>query len=300
MRIPLSWLRDFAPLSAAPADLAAALAGLGLAVEGMESFGEGLGDVIVARVLATRPHPNADKVQVVDVDAGDGEALQIVCGAFNFAAGDIVPLAPVGARLPGGMQIGRRNVRGQWSNGMLCSGTELQLSADGEGIMILAEDLTPGAALVDALGIVSDVVFDIDVTPNRPDALSVAGVARDLAAHFRVPFAIPEPPAPAAGEPEELVTVVVESPDLCPEFTATVLTGVTMGPSPQWMAQRLTLAGMRPINNIVDVSNYVMLELGQPNHPYDLDRLPGRGLLVRRAREGETIVTLDDVERPVG
>jgi phenylalanyl-tRNA synthetase beta chain len=300
MRVPLSWLRDFAPLTAPPADLAAALSGLGLAVEGMESFGEGLGDVIVARVLATRPHPNADKVQVVDVDAGDGEALQIVCGAFNFAAGDIVPLAPVGARLPGGMQIGRRNVRGQWSNGMLCSGTELRLSADGEGIMILAEDLTPGAALVDALGIVSDVVFDIDVTPNRPDALSVAGVARDLAAHFRVPFAIPEPPAPAAGEPEELVTVVVESPDLCPEFTGTVLTGVTMGPSPQWMAQRLTLAGMRPINNIVDVSNYVMLELGQPNHPYDLDRLPGRGLLVRRAREGETIVTLDDVERPVG
>ncbi len=300
MRVPLSWLRDFAPLTAPPADLAAALSGLGLVVEGMETFGEGLGDVIVARVMATRPHPNADKVQVVDVDAGDGEALQIVCGAFNFAAGDIVPLAPVGARLPGGMKIGRRNVRGEWSNGMLCSGTELALSADGEGIMILAEDLTPGEAFVDALGIVSDVVFDIDVTPNRPDALSVAGVARDLAAHFGVPFAIPEPPAPAAGEHDELVTVVVESPDLCPRFTATVLTGVTIGPSPQWMAQRLTLAGMRPINNVVDVSNYVMLELGQPNHPYDLDRLPGRGLLVRRARDGETLATLDDVERTLG
>ncbi|HVL06377.1 MAG TPA: phenylalanine--tRNA ligase subunit beta [Acidimicrobiales bacterium] len=300
MRVPLSWLRDFAPLTAPPADLAAALSGLGLVVEGMESFGAGLGDVVVARVLETRPHPNADKVQVVEVDAGDGDALQIVCGAFNFAAGDIVPLAPVGARLPGGMQIGRRNVRGQWSNGMLCSGTELQLSSDAEGIMILAGDLTPGVPLVEALGIVSDVVFDLDVTPNRPDALSVAGVARDLAARFRVPFAIPDPPAPAAGEPDELVTVVVESPDLCPEFTATVLTGVTMGPSPQWMAQRLTLAGMRPINNVVDVSNYVMLELGQPNHPYDLDRLPGRGLLIRRAREGETLVTLDDVERAVG
>ena len=300
MRVPLSWLRDFAPLSAPPADLAAALSGLGLVVEGMEAFGEGLGDVIVARVLETRPHPNADKVQVVDVDAGDGEALQIVCGAFNFAAGDLVPLAPVGARLPGGMQIGRRNVRGQWSNGMLCSGSELHLSADGDGIMILAEDLLPGTPLTDALGIVSDVVFDLDVTPNRPDALSVAGIARDLAAHFRVPFAIPEPPAIAGGEDGELVTVVIESPDLCPQFTATVLTGVTVGPSPQWMAQRLTLAGMRPINNVVDVSNYVMLELGQPNHPYDLDRLPGRGLLVRRAREGETLVTLDDVERAVG
>ena len=268
MRVPLSWLRDFAPFTAPPADLAAALSGLGLVVEGMESFGEGLGDVIVARVLETRPHPNADKVQVVDVDTGDGQALQIVCGAFNFAAGDIVPLAPVGARLPGGMQIGRRNVRGQWSNGMLCSGTELHLSSDAEGIMILADDMTPGVPLVEALGIVSDVVFDLDVTPNRPDALSVAGVARDLAAHFRVPFAIPDPPAPAAGEPDELVTVVVESPDLCPEFTATVLTGVAVGPSPQWMAQRLTLAGMRPINNVVDVSNYVMLELGPVSYTH--------------------------------
>jgi phenylalanyl-tRNA synthetase beta chain len=295
MRVPLSWLTDFAPLAGSPAELAGALSGLGLVVEGMETVGEGLGDVIVARVLATRPHPNADKVQVVDVDAGDGEALQIVCGAFNFAAGDVVPLAPVGARLPGGMQIGRRNVRGQWSNGMLCAGAELGLNSDGDGIMILDGGLAPGMPLTDALGIVADVVFDLDVTPNRPDALCVAGVARDLAAHFRVPFAIPEPPA-VRGE-DGLVTVVVESLDLCPEFTATVLTGVTIGPSPDWMARRLTLAGMRPINNIVDVSNYVMLELGQPNHPYDLDRLPGGGLLVRRAREGETLVTLDEVER---
>ncbi|MGI8985034.1 MAG: phenylalanine--tRNA ligase subunit beta [Acidimicrobiales bacterium] len=300
MRIPLSWLRDFAPFSAPPADLAAALSGLGLVVEGVESFGVGLGDVVVARVLATRPHPNADKVQVVDVDAGDGEALQIVCGAFNFAAGDVVPLAPVGARLPGGMQIGRRNVRGQWSNGMLCSGPELQLNADGEGIMILAGELAAGTPLVEALGIVSDVVFDIDITPNRPDALCVAGVARDLAARLGLAFSIPEPPAPAPGEHDELVTVVVESPDLCPQFTGTVLSGVTVGPSPHWMAQRLTLAGMRPINNVVDVSNYVMLELGQPNHPYDLDRLPGRGLLVRRAHAAETLVTLDGVTRALG
>ena len=300
MRVPLSWLRDFAPISGSPAELAAALSGLGLVVEGIETFGEGLGDVIVARVLATRPHPNADKVQVVDVDAGDGADLQIVCGAFNFAAGDLVPLAPVGARLPGGMQIGRRNVRGQWSNGMLCSGAELALSTDGDGIMILDAELVPGAPLTEALGIAADVVFDLDVTPNRPDALSVAGVARDLAAHLRVPFSIPDLPAPSAGEYGATVSVVVESPDLCPQFTGTVLSGVTIGPSPQWMAQRLTLAGMRPINNVVDVSNYVMLELGQPNHPYDLDRLPGGGLLVRRARDGETLVTLDDVERTLG
>ncbi|MDQ4068997.1 MAG: phenylalanine--tRNA ligase subunit beta [Actinomycetota bacterium] len=295
MRVPLSWLKDFAPFSAEAAELAAALSGLGLVVENVETVGQGLGDVVVARVLATRPHPNADKVQVVDVDAGDGGELQVVCGAFNFGAGDVVPLAPVGARLPGGMQIGRRNVRGEWSNGMLCSGAELGLNDDAEGIMLLDSGLAPGTPLTDALGIVADVVFDLDVTPNRPDALSVAGVARDLAARFRLPFSIPDP-APLGGD-EGPVSVVVESLDLCPQFTATVLDGVEVGPSPAWVARRLTLAGMRPINNVVDVSNYVMLELGQPNHPYDLDRLPGRGLLVRRAREGETLVTLDDVER---
>lgn len=300
MRAPLSWLRDFAPFVGSAADLGAALSGLGLVVEGVEEVGQGLSDIRVARVLATRPHPNADKVQVVDVDAGDGEALQIVCGAFNFGAGDLVPLAPVGARLPGGMQIGRRNVRGQWSNGMLCSGTELSLSADGEGIMLLAADLVPGTLLTEALGIEPDVVFDLDVTPNRPDALSMAGVARDLAAALGVPFAVPEPPPVGGGASDVRVTVAVESPDLCPAFTATVLGEVEVGASPQWLARRLTLAGMRPINNVVDVSNYVMLELGQPNHPYDLDRLPGGGLLVRRARAGETLVTLDETERTLG
>ncbi|HEX3621010.1 MAG TPA: phenylalanine--tRNA ligase subunit beta [Acidimicrobiales bacterium] len=300
MRVPLSWLCDFAAFPSDASHLADALSGLGLVVEGVEAVGQGLGDMVVARVLAIRPHPNADKVQVVDVDAGDGKPLQIVCGAFNFAAGDVVPLAPVGARLPGGMQIGRRNVRGEWSNGMLCSGTELALTADGQGIMILAADLVPGTPLVTALGIEPDVVFDLDVTPNRPDALSVAGVARDLAAFLGLPFAIPGPPSVAVGVGDTGVNVVVESPDLCPEFTATVLDGVAIGPSPNWLARRLTLAGMRPINNVVDVSNYVMLELGQPNHPYDLDRLPGRGLLVRRARQDETLVTLDDVERKLG
>jgi len=306
MRVPLSWLSDFAPFTGHPSELAGALSGLGLVVEGVEVVGEGLDDIVVARVLGTRPHPNADKVQVVDVDAGDGEALQIVCGAFNFGAGDLVPLAPIGARLPGGMQIGRRNVRGQWSNGMLCSGAELHLGAavDGanvDGILILAGDLSPGARLTDALGIVSDVVFDVDVTPNRPDALSVAGVARDLAAVLRLPFAIPDPPAVGGhGGPPSEVSVAVAAPELCPLFTATVVRGVTVGQSPPWLARRLTLAGMRPISNVVDVSNYVMLELGQPTHPYDLDRLPGRGFSVRRARLDETLVTLDDVERRLG
>ena len=311
MRVPLSWLRDFAPFDPATDDvavdgLAAALSGLGLVVEGVERVGDGLEDVVVARVLETRAHPDADKVQLVDVARGGGQRLQVVCGAFNFGAGDLVALAPVGAKLPNGMEIGRRKVRGQWSEGMLCSASELKLGTDHDGIMVVAETdgIAPGMPLTAALGIGPDVVFDLDVTPNRPDALSVVGVARDLAAHYRLPFTIPEPPfLPIEGETpheDDPASVAVTSPDLCPRFTAAVIEGVTVGPSPAWLANRLTRAGMRPINNVVDVSNYVMLELGQPNHPYDLDRLPGRGLSVRRGRPDETLVTLDDVTRPVG
>jgi len=296
VRVPLSWLRDFTPVEGDPAELAAVLSALGLVVDGMDRVGEGLDDIVVARVLATRTHAGADQVQLVDVDAGDGSALQVVCGAFNFSAGDLVPLAPVGARLPGGMEIGRRKVRGEWSNGMLCSAAELGLSADAAGILVLAAGAAePSTPLTEALGMRPDVVFDLDVTPNRPDALCMAGVARDLAARQGVPFALPDP-QPTGGA-AVTASVVVEAADLCPRFTATVLEGVVVGPSPGWLANRLTLAGMRPINNVVDISNYVMLELGQPNHPYDLDLLPGRGLLVRRARPGETLVTLDGSER---
>ena len=300
MRVPLSWLRDFAPVERSAEELAGALSELGLVVEGMERLGEGLGDVVVAEVLATRPHPAADRVQLVDVTAGDGDVLQVVCGAFNFGAGDLVPLAPAGARLPGGVEIRERKVRGEWSEGMLCSGAELGLSEDANGILVLPEGLAAGMLLTDALGITPDVVFDLDVTPNRPDALSVLGVARDLAAKLKVPLAVPDIADPVTGgEGVQRVDAAVDvlSPELSPRFTGTLLTGITVGPSPGWMASRLTLAGMRPINNVVDVSNYVMLELGQPNHPYDLERLAGAGLLVRAAEDGESLITLDGVER---
>lgn len=304
MRAPLSWLRDFAPIEGEAAEVADALSSLGLVVEGVDHVGEGLGDVVVARVLATREHPDADKVQLVDVDAGGGTTLQIVCGAFNFGAGDLVPLAPVGAKLPGDFEIGRRKLRGQWSEGMLCSATELALSDDNDGIMILAPgSAEPGAPLVEALGLQADVVFDLDVTPNRPDALCMAGIARDLAARLGVPFRRPPVhmsiPALGGGRRGPSSGVVVDSPDLCPRFTSTVLE-VSVGPSPAWMANRLTAAGMRPINNVVDLSNYVMLELGQPNHPYDLDVLGGGGLSVRRAAEGESITTLDGAVHRLG
>lgn len=298
MKVLLSWLRDFAPIEGDPVALGEQLSDLGMAVEQMDVLGEGLGGVVVARVLATRPHPDADKIQLVDVDAGDGEALQIVCGAFNMAPGDLVPLATVGTVMPGGVEIGRRKMRGQWSNGMLCSARELGLGSDHAGIHVLPPGLPVGAPFVEAMGISADVLYDLEINPNRPDAMSVAGVARDLAARLGVPFTLPEPvvdevPASRLGD----VTVEVEAPDLCGRFTARVLRGVTVGPSDPAIARHLTLLGMRPINSLVDVSNYVMLELGQPNHPYDLARVRGGGLRVRRARPGETVVTLDEVER---
>ncbi|HZQ84460.1 MAG TPA: phenylalanine--tRNA ligase subunit beta [Acidimicrobiales bacterium] len=301
MLVPYSWLRDFAPIEADPDAVAAALNDLGMVVEGMERIGEGLGDVVVARVLATRAHPGADKVQLVDVDAGNGTQLQIVCGAFNFAAGDLVPLAPVGATLPGEFSIGRRKVRGEWSEGMLCSSRELGLGDDHAGILILRTDAATGTPLVDALGIEADVVYDLDITANRPDAMSVAGVARDLAAKLHLPFTLPEPSVARSGaDGSTLTSVAIESPTLCPRFTATVIDGVVITDSPAWVQRRLTMAGMRPINSIVDASNYVMLELGQPTHPYDWEKLPGHGFVVRAARQGEVLETLDGVERRLG
>ena len=304
MRAPLSWLRDFAPFPDDIEELRAALDDLGLVVEAIEHVGEGLGDVVVARVLERESIKGADRIWRVLVDAGGAEPLQIVCGATNVEVGDRVPLAPVGAILPGGLEIGRRKMRGEESNGMLCSGRELGLSDDGAGLLILGDEAPgdPGTPLTEALGLEPDTVFDITVEGNRPDAWSMVGIARDLAARLQLPFAPPEPPdPPASGTPVETVaTARVDSLDLCPRLTVTVLREVRVGPSPQWIARRLLMAGMRPINNVVDASNYVMLEMGQPTHPYDLSLLPGRGLSVRRARPGEKVLTLDGEERTVG
>jgi phenylalanyl-tRNA synthetase beta chain len=301
MRAPLTWLRDYAPLEAEVDRLATTLSELGLVVEGIEHVGGGLGDVIVSRILDIKAHPNADRVRLVDVDAGRGDPLQIVCGAWNFAAGDLVPLAPVGATLPGEVSISRAKMRGEWSNGMLCSPEELGLpvpAGTDDGLMILPAGLAPpGTPLVDALGLVPDVVFDLDISPNRSDALNMAGVARDLAAALGEPWALPVFERVPVDESLGRAPVIVEAGDLCPRFTATILEGVPEGPSPAWIARRLALAGMRPINAVVDVSNYVMLDVGQPNHPYDLERLGGQGILVRRGKAGEVLETLDGVER---
>jgi phenylalanyl-tRNA synthetase beta chain len=303
VRAPLSWLRDFAPFPDDVVALRAALDDLGLVVEAIEHIGEGLGDVVIAKVLKIDEIKGADKIRLITVDAG-AEPLEVICGAWNFDVGDRVPLAPVGAILPGGFEIERRKMRGVWSNGMLCSGKELRLSDDSAGLLVLGDEVPgdPGTPLTQALGLEPDVVFDITVEGNRPDAWSMAGIARDLAARLGLPFIEPEPPPPpASGRPvESAATAVVESLELCPRLTVTVLDNVKVGPSPQWIARRLLMAGMRPINNVVDASNYVMLELGQPTHPYDIALLPGRGLRVRRAEPGEKLVTLDGEERTVG
>ena len=298
MKVLLSWLRDFAPIEGDPVALGEQLSDLGMAVEQLDVIGEGLDGIVVAKVLATRPHPNADKIQLVDVDTGDGEALQIACGAFNMAPGDLVPLATVGTTMPNGVEIGRRKLRGEWSNGMLCSARELRLGGDHAGIHVLPGNLPVGAPFAEAMGLERDVLYDLEINPNRPDAMSVAGVARDLAARLRVPFAIPEPAVEEVpAERIDAVRVEVEAPDLCGRFTARLLRGATIGDSDPLIARRLTLLGMRPINSLVDVSNYVMLELGQPNHPYDLAKVRGNGFRVRRARDGDSLVTLDGVER---
>ena len=301
MLVPLSWLRDFAAFELPAKELGLVFDDLGMVVEGIQHIGEGLDGVVVAKILAIEPIQGLDRVRMTTVDAGDGEPLEVACGAWNIEPGDVVPLATIGTTLPNGMTIGRRKLKKVYSNGMLCSAIELGLGEDAEGILQLDKATALGTPITEALGIERDVVYDLAIEGNRPDANSIAGVARDAAARLELTFTLPDPKVERSGAATgERATVVVESTDLCPRFTATLVTGVEVGPSPAWVQSRLTLAGMRPINNVVDASNYVMLELGQPTHPYDLALLGGGGLRVRKAAPGETVVTLDDVERKLG
>lgn len=296
MKVLLSWLNEFAPLGDDADALGDIMSNLGMAVEEQVTLGAGLEGVVVARILQINPIEGADKIRAVLVDAGDGEATPVVCGAPNISVGDVIPFATVGAVLPGDFEIKARKMKGSPSRGMLCSAKELGFGADHSGIWLLDGDLALGIPLTEAVG--TDVLYDLEINPNRPDAMSVAGVARDVAARLGVPFERPSPEVVTFGDAAgDAVTVEILDGDLCGRFHASVLRGVTVGQSPQWMATRLTQLGMRPINALVDISNYVMLELGQPNHPYDLAKVPGRGLRIRRARNEENLVTLDDVER---
>ena len=295
MRIPYSWLQEFVPLTAPAEEIALALAQIGIEVEALDEPGKEITGVVVAKILAIHPHPDADRLQLADVEYA-GTETRVVCGAPNIAPGMVVPFAPSGATLPGGFTLERRKIRGVVSDGMLCSAKELGLGDDHSGIMSLRADLATGSDVRDALGL-NDAVFDLKTTPDRPDLMCVVGVARELASYLKLPFTEPESAAPAAGGATAArVTVTIDDPERCPRYVARVAR-VRMGPSPDWMQQRLTLAGLRPISNVVDVTNYVLLERNQPLHAFDLAKLGGGGILVRRARDGETMVTLDDVER---
>ena len=303
MKVLLSWLKEFAPdIDGDPAALGDVLSALGLTVEEMIVIGSVPDGVVLGRVLELRPHPDADRIQLVEVDDGSGTTLQVCCGAFNMAVGDLVPLARVGTVMPSGLEIARRKLRGQASEGMCCSEIELELGDDAEGIMILNDRVGasagPGMPLSEALGLEPDVLWDLDVGANRPDAMSVMGVARDLAAGLGVGFEPPDWSTPEAGPGiAEVAAVEIVDPTLCGRFVGRVLRNTGAGPSPAWMANRLTALGMRPISSIVDISNYVMLELGQPSHTFDLGRVRGARIRVRRARDGETITTLDGAHR---
>jgi phenylalanyl-tRNA synthetase beta chain len=294
MRVPLSWLREYVDVDLTPHELAERLTLLGMEVRSIEAWGADWQSVVVGELLAVEPHPRADRLSLTRVNIG-GEALEIVCGATNIAVGQRVPVALPGAVLPGGRRIERTEKMGATSNGMLCSGDELRLTSDADGILILTGDVRVGTPLVELYG---DTVLDVDVKPNRGDALCMIGLAREVSAVTGAPVRFPETDPPETGEPiEGYLRVDVEEPALCTRFVGRRVGGVQVGPSPDRIQMRLLAAGQRPVSNVVDVSNYVMLELGKPIHTFDASAVRGGRIVVRLARSGERFETLDHVTR---
>ncbi|MEK7352987.1 MAG: phenylalanine--tRNA ligase subunit beta [Chloroflexota bacterium] len=299
MKIPLSWLKEYVDISLPVAELAEKLTMAGLEVEGMQVIGGSWENVVIGQILAVNPHPNADRLTLPTIDLGTEQAT-VVCGAPNLRVGVKVAFARVGAQLidahTGKVDtIKEARIRGIASSGMLCSEKELGISDSHTGILILPDDAPLGAPLADYLG---DVILDIAVTPNRPDCLSVIGIAREVVALTGQSLHIPEVSYQEAGPSiEGQVTLEIKAPDLCPRYSASLVTGVKVAESPAWMQKRLQASGMRPINNIVDITNYVMLEYGQPLHSFDYQKIRGKKIVVRRAANGEILATLDGVER---
>ena len=299
MRVPLSWLKEYVDIDIPVVELAHKLTLAGLEVSDMQIMGGSWDRVFVAKILAVNPHPNADRLRLATVDLGDRQ-MTVVCGAPNLVVGDKVAFAMVGAKLIDGHtgkleELKPAKIRGIVSEGMICSEKELGISDSHEGILVLDPKYEIGRPLADCL---SDVVFEIEVTPNRADCLSVTGIAREIAALTGKNFKMPDLSYSEADEPVETkASVEILAPDSCHRYCATVIEGVKIGPSPKWMQDRLAVCGMRPISNIVDVTNYVMLELGQPLHSFDYKQIRGNKIIVRHAVEGETMYTLDETER---
>ncbi|HJP66870.1 MAG TPA: phenylalanine--tRNA ligase subunit beta, partial [Actinomycetota bacterium] len=297
MKLLVSWLQELCPVDRSAEELADLLSARGAGVESISRPWAGLEGVIVARVIEVTDHPDSDTLCLARVDTGAGEA-RVVVGVRNMQAGDVVPYAPPGASVPGLPEpLGVRTIRGERSDGMLCSPRELAVSNEHSGILVLPPDSPVGADVRTQFGL-DDTVLEVEVTPNRPDFLSVIGLAREVAAATGTPLTVTEPGVEEGEErAEDAASVRIDDLDRCPRYLAQVIRGVTLGPSPLQVQARLTATGMRPLSNVVDATNYVMLERGQPLHPFDLDRLSGHAIIVRRAHAGEALVTLDDVER---
>ena len=297
MRVPVSWLREYVPLEMPLAELAERLSISVAEVGGIERYGVtgDLGLFRVGRVLTAEKHPNADRLQLCSVDVGEGEPRSIVCGAWNFGAGATVAVALPGAVLPNGLTLERRKVRGEVSDGMILAEDEVGLGTDHGGIMVLDGDHEPGTPLADVLPLAEDVLL-VDSTGNRPDLLSVYGIAREVAALYDLPLQAMPGVQDSGHGPKEEVAIAIEDFGGCPRYVGRLFRDVTIAPSPLWLKARLLAAGMRPISNVVDVTNYVMLALGNPLHAFDHDTLAGR-VIVRRARRAERLVTLDGSER---
>jgi phenylalanyl-tRNA synthetase beta chain len=301
MRVPLSWLREYVPIEVPLDELTEKLSVASAEVEGIERIGVTDADgnlerFRVGRVLEAEKHPNADRLQLCRVDVGEGEPRQIVCGAWNFGPGATVAVALPGAVLPGGLELERREVRGEVSDGMILAEDEVELGPDHAGIMVLAEGPEPGTLLAEVLPLVDDVLV-LEPTGNRPDLLAVYGVAREVAALFDVPLAAMPGGQTPGHVPERQVDVEVDDFEGCPRYIGRLFENVRIEPSPLWLKSRLLAAGMRPISNVVDITNYVMLALGNPLHAFDFETLGGGKIVVRRAHKGETLRTLDGVDR---
>ena len=305
MKVPMKWIKDYAPIPMDAAEYQNKMIMIGNGVEGYEYLGEEVDGVVVGRVLTCEAHPDSDHLHVTTVDVGEEAPIQVVCGAPNVAAGQLVPVARVGAHLPGGVKIKKGKIRGVESQGMICSGEELGVpvelypSVGAAGILVFNEDDPLGADVKPILGI-DDTVMDFEVLANRPDCLSVWGIARETAVACGTKFVKPEITVKeCGGDINDFVKIEVRDNELCPRYVARVIKDVRVGPSPAWLREYLYGAGMRSINNVVDITNFVMLETGHPMHAFDLDMVEGNQIIVRQAVEGEHITTLDGKEHPL-
>ncbi|MGM0681053.1 MAG: phenylalanine--tRNA ligase subunit beta, partial [Thermodesulfobacteriota bacterium] len=297
MKFTINWLKQYTNFDLETDDLAERLTMAGLEVEAVNNLFHGLDQVKVAEVMTVEKHPDADRLFLCQVDVA-GEKRSVVCGAPNVRAGLITALALPGTELPSGLVVRESKIRGILSQGMLCSEKDLGISEDHSGIMELAGDYRSGQQLVQALDL-KDTLIEVDLTPNRPDCTSVIGIAREVTAFTGGDLYRPVNHAmlpELTGEHGEF-SVKVEAPDHCPRYAARLLKNVRIGPSPWWLRKRLLSVGLRPINNVVDITNFIMLEYGQPLHAFDFDRLAGGGIIVRKAGEGESITTLDGEQR---